>query len=411
MAKNDNLKDFLTDVADAIREKKGTTDLINPQSFSDEIRAFEIGGGGGGGAASANAVNFRDYDGTILHTYSKDEFLALSALPQLPTQKGLICQEWNWSLEDAKAYVAEYGVLEIGATYITDDGKTRLYITIAAEGRMDVPLRLQQSVKNGVVVDWGDGSTETLSATSATTLRHTYSKVGDYVIALEVLKGTLTLSGSTSYGIIADSKRVYGNMLQKIEIGNSVTSIGSKTFFNCYSLASIAIPNSVTSIGIGAFSGCYSLASIVISNGVTSIGSQTFFNCTILASIVIPNNVTTIESQAFNSCYSLASVAIPNSVTTIGGSAFSNCYSLASIVIPNSVTSLVSQTFYNCSSVAFYDFRTHTSMPTLASTNVFSSIASDCKFVVPDALYDSWIAATNWSTYASKIVKASEFNA
>lgn len=46
MAKNDNLKDFLTDVADAIREKKCTTDLINPQSFSDEIRAFDIGGGG-----------------------------------------------------------------------------------------------------------------------------------------------------------------------------------------------------------------------------------------------------------------------------------------------------------------------------------------------------------------------------
>jgi hypothetical protein len=30
MAKNDNLQDFLTDVADAIREKKGTTDKINP---------------------------------------------------------------------------------------------------------------------------------------------------------------------------------------------------------------------------------------------------------------------------------------------------------------------------------------------------------------------------------------------
>lgn len=38
MAKNDNLKDFVTDIADAIREKKGTTDLINPQDFSDEIR-------------------------------------------------------------------------------------------------------------------------------------------------------------------------------------------------------------------------------------------------------------------------------------------------------------------------------------------------------------------------------------
>lgn len=37
MAKNDNLKDFLTDVADAIRAKKGTTDLINPQNFHNEI--------------------------------------------------------------------------------------------------------------------------------------------------------------------------------------------------------------------------------------------------------------------------------------------------------------------------------------------------------------------------------------
>lgn len=49
MAKNDNLKDFVTDVADAIREKKGTTDLINPQDFSAEIKSIEGGGGSGGG--------------------------------------------------------------------------------------------------------------------------------------------------------------------------------------------------------------------------------------------------------------------------------------------------------------------------------------------------------------------------
>lgn len=46
MAKNDNLKDFLTDVADAIREKKGTSDAINPQDFSAEIASIETGGGG-----------------------------------------------------------------------------------------------------------------------------------------------------------------------------------------------------------------------------------------------------------------------------------------------------------------------------------------------------------------------------
>lgn len=48
MAKNDNLKDFVTDVADAIREKKGTTDLINPQDFSAEIKSIESNGGGSG---------------------------------------------------------------------------------------------------------------------------------------------------------------------------------------------------------------------------------------------------------------------------------------------------------------------------------------------------------------------------
>ena len=47
MAKDNNIQDFLTDVADAIREKKGTTDLINPQDFSNEIASIEVGGGGG----------------------------------------------------------------------------------------------------------------------------------------------------------------------------------------------------------------------------------------------------------------------------------------------------------------------------------------------------------------------------
>lgn len=45
MGKDNNLKDFCTDIADAIREKKGTTDLINPQDFADEIRSIEGDGG------------------------------------------------------------------------------------------------------------------------------------------------------------------------------------------------------------------------------------------------------------------------------------------------------------------------------------------------------------------------------
>lgn len=43
MGKNNNLHDFLVDVADAIREKKGSTDKINAQSFSEEIRNIPSG--------------------------------------------------------------------------------------------------------------------------------------------------------------------------------------------------------------------------------------------------------------------------------------------------------------------------------------------------------------------------------
>lgn len=46
MAKNDNLKDFLKDIADAIREVQGVTGPINPQDFSNIIRGFSSGSSG-----------------------------------------------------------------------------------------------------------------------------------------------------------------------------------------------------------------------------------------------------------------------------------------------------------------------------------------------------------------------------
>lgn len=43
MAKTNNLTDFLTDVADGIRAKKGTTAKINPQNFRSEIESISTG--------------------------------------------------------------------------------------------------------------------------------------------------------------------------------------------------------------------------------------------------------------------------------------------------------------------------------------------------------------------------------
>ena len=42
MTKTDNLTDFLTNIADAIRTVEGSTDAINPQDFEAKITALKL---------------------------------------------------------------------------------------------------------------------------------------------------------------------------------------------------------------------------------------------------------------------------------------------------------------------------------------------------------------------------------
>ena len=147
------------------------------------------------------------------------------------------------------------------------DGKTRVYIHLEY-GRTSPMLGV--CPEGTVTVDWGDGTEpDTLTGTSTTTVKwtptHEYTAPGDYVIALTV-KGTMGFygnSGNNQYsGILryargADSRnRAYQNAVQKVEIGEGVTSIGNYAFQNCYSLASITISEGVTSIGGSAFNYC-----------------------------------------------------------------------------------------------------------------------------------------------------------
>ena len=246
-------------------EGKGVTvpDTTLLDGMAALIESIEASGGGGSSSASPNDVNFYDYDGTLLASYSLSEAHSLTALPDGPTHTGLTFQGWNYTLEKVKAFTRP---MNVGAMYITDDGKTRLYIRIAAEGRMNVPLYISQTVANGVTIDWGDGSvTETLAGTGNVNTTHTYTSIGDYVITLDPVDGCEIGfgDGSGSYcllGSTGDNDKVYRNMLQAVQIGNGVTSIGASAFDSCFSLASITIPNGVTIIGRSAFSGCYGMA-------------------------------------------------------------------------------------------------------------------------------------------------------
>ena len=125
------------------------------------------------------------------------------------------------------------------------------------------------------------------------------------------------------------------NLVEHLEIPNSVTSIGHFAFQGCSSLSSVNIPSSVTSIGRYAFQGCSNLSSVSIPNSVTSISERTFSQCTSLPNILIPNSVNDIGYEAFVGCTSLYSINIPNSVTSIGQHAFEYCRNLKSIYIDN----------------------------------------------------------------------------
>ena len=186
--------------------------------------------------------------------------------------------------------------------------------------------------------------------------------------------------------------------LTSLTIPNSVTTIGSGAFFSCFSLTSVTIPNSVTTIGSSAFSDCFSLTSLTIPNSVTTIGSGAFFSCFSLTSVTIPNSVTTIGSSAFAGCFSLTSVTIGNSVTTIGHGAFSGCSSLTSVTIPNSVTIIGYYAFSGCKNVK--QITSEAVTPPICSAGSFERVnTNECKLIVPKSSVDAYKRAYGWRNF------------
>lgn len=197
-----------------------------------------------------------------------------------------------------------------------------------------------------------------------------------------------------------------GSSLTRIELPNTVSSIGPDAFAGCNALTAfveagsyaesyviehgiayesysiplfivdengmltgyegaisghVVIPEEVNgikvkAIGNYAFGGCSSLTSVNIPSGVTSIGDRVFSSCSSLTSIDIPSSVTSIGVVAFYNCNKLTSINIPadSRLTCIEASAFKGCSRLKSIAIPSSVTYIGENAFADCFQLIAY---------------------------------------------------------
>lgn len=441
MSKQNNLTDFLTDVANAIRAKKGSTDLINPQDFSSEIASLS------GGLEIVDMTEttatiepnkvyvwgmVESLDITLGASTDESDFFAFRFRCSKPTMTVVTVNGATWA-EDTELDAQGKPVLDLGSWYQCEikGGTSALYARLAhyipfADSNVEAVL-LAKGVGDGLGVTYKDAAMVTSIST--------WFKDNDVITSFDELKyfkNITTLGASTFKGCLN---------LEKVNLDNIVKLTGydgAGAFYNS-GIKEVSLPklsviensypcefqNSlverILSLGkittipngnpnFGFCRNCTLLTYVNLPDTLTSIGDYAFNRCTSLIEITLPASLTSIGDGAFGSCSSLTRVInLENTkVTSIGTSSFYGCSSLAEIALPDTLTSIGSQSFQGCSSLQYIRIEA-TTPPTLKSTNAIPSKIG--AIYVPDESVSAYQAATNWSNYASKIKGISEMPA
>lgn len=420
-----------------------TEDTVTPATLKSGVTAHDASGAKITGTLDTTPpeesdINFWDYEGTLLYAWTLAELATKTELPPLPSHDGLICQGWNWTLQDIKDAGRE---LDIGALYITDDGKTRLYVDVDTETWDDFVLNYWQSNINTTTVDWGDGTTpETKDASSWIEHRHVYASSGSYVITMSVKDGKTMWLGHDGRMLIANGETDSGRcaMLRRVEVGARAVATDHQCFHNCCRLESISLPQTTKIYTARAFEQCTQLR-VFVAADMDEVG-QSFYQCCNLRAIATPKGTTqtsdyaiantavrqvnfdmtaTIQAQAiervhikavngqvgnFSGCRALLEVTIPADATTFVSAAFQGDNALRRVTCLGDIASIPAQVFQRCYPLRFVDFTHCTAVPTLANVNAFNATHAQLEIRVPASLADAWKAATNWSSLADHIV-------
>ena len=180
--------------------------------------------------------------------------------------------------------------------------------------------------------------------------------------------------------------------------------LSTVTSANRVSVAGDAVYPVALKVGISAF------ANIAITSAVfplcTEVEEYAFNRCQKLTSVDFPE-LPTINQFTFAYTYALTNVSFPK-VTHIRKCAFSR--SGIQTAVFDSLTSTDDASFQGSSLTALVIKTASVCSLYAISTLANTPIASGTGYIyVPDALVDSYKAATNWSTYAAQIKPLSEY--
>lgn len=361
-------------------------------------------------------VNFYNYDGTLLHSYTLEEAQTLTELPPAPQMHRdfLTFEEWNWSLEDIKALNLPLSVM---ATVCPTDGSTKAVLEITDSRIATVQMFIKQ-VSGALTVCWGDGSEPTTFAAASNiniTLEHTYAAAGEYIVTICTEGSCLLGHGSTTNTFIQGMNQ----LLKEVYIDKN-TNINNYGLLKYNSLNIVTFALGVTKITSSAFWQSTCVKSVSLPNTITSIDSQAFADTCYLDVISLPASVEVIIYGAFTNCRSLRSITIPfKCVATSSGYTYVKHIYIAegvkditgefayngiirTIEIPSTIENIAGQSFRSCNALEKMVFKSLVP-PIVANSNAFT-IAPFCIVEVPAESLEAYQNATNYASIAAQMV-------
>lgn len=239
------------------------------------------------------------------------------------------------------------------------------------------------------------------------------------------LSGFVTSNVTTFSYMFYACEKIITLDLSSFVVSNKATTLASM-FMYCYSLENIIRNKNWNTSNVttfeSMFGNCLMLKEIDISDfdfsNATTIKNM-FYLCTRLEKIKATINLPALTNVSYVATFA-SSCAFLDDVSEL---IFTNCSympdfgydrNLTYIKIPASVTNIPNNTFRDCGHLAIVDCRDLTAVPTLGGVNAFIlNSNTQQKIIVPDNLYNTWIAATNWSnaTLAARIISASDYEA